>query len=488
MNEMEKIRNDRVFQDGERNCPICNELLPTHETWPGARHRFCTKTACKAKAIARKGGLRYVEHQQVKCGAISCTNYVPEGLYAINPAVLTCSGACAKPPLRATTVRRQTVQCRCGCGVELTRRVSEHNKEGYFASSRCRDRYRIQRYLTENCGVFKELVEEYLDGAASERYRAVAIVRASIVPFFRYLNAQGITCLESVTPRTITEYITWSKKTRSRDVKDHISYLSVFFKWAMAMGHRESGNPVIGTMHAAKQKKRVPRPYSDEEMDRTWHFLNMRGNARLRFAAAIGEEAGLRISEVGNLRLGDIDIEGSHCVIRTPNKSNRERVAFFSEKTKLFFEEWMKERRSDVGHDHVLHGQHGQPSASHSLRDEFKFVLCKTWHGKPVNDIGLDRWSFHRLRHTMATRLASVGADAATVIATGGWTTFKAMEGYAQVAGETTRNEYQEAMRRAEEEKLFESTTRTLSPEELLTRRAKAALKKQLARTSKRCV
>src|SRR6202012_2671670 len=113
----------------------------------------------------------------------------------------------------------------------------------------------------------------------------------------------------------------------------------------------------IGAMHSTKQKKRVPRPYSDEEMDRTWHLLNTRGNARLRFAAAVGEEAGLRIAEVCNLRLSDIDIEGGHCLVRTPNKSNRGRPAFFSEKTKLFYEEWMKERRSDVEHDHVLHGQ-----------------------------------------------------------------------------------------------------------------------------------
>jgi hypothetical protein len=71
--------------------------------------------------------------------------------------------------------------------------------------------------------------------------------------------------------------------------------------------------------------------------------------------------------------------------VRTPNKSNRGRAAFFSEKTKLFYEEWMKERRSDVEHDHVLHGQHGQPSFPRSLRDEFISVLCKTWHGKPTH-------------------------------------------------------------------------------------------------------
>jgi integrase/recombinase XerC len=477
MNQVEKIRNDKVFRDGERSCPICNEPLPAHETWPGARYRFCMKAECKASVMTTKARLRYVAHQQVRCGAIGCTNYVPEGRYAANPALLTCSAACAQARLRAS---RQQVKCRCGCGVELTRRVSDDNKEGYFASYKCHGRYRVQQYLSGNCGVFKDLIEEYLEGAASVRYRGIATVRAALVPFFHYLDVQGITCLESVTPKTITEYITWSKKTWSRDVKDHISYLSVFFKWAMAMGYREAGNPVIGAMHHSKQVRRLPRPYSDEEMDRTWHFLNTRGNARLRFTAAMGEEAGLRISEVCNLRLEDIDIQASRCFVRTPSKPNRERVAFFSEKTKCFYEEWMKVRRSDVEHDHVVHGEHGKPYSSDGLRRELNLVLCKTYHGESVNQTGFDQWSFHRLRHTMASRLASVGADAATVMAAGGWTTFRAMESYTQVAGEATRNEYQEAMRRAEEKKLFEPVTRTLSPEELLTRRAKAAVKKHL--------
>jgi integrase/recombinase XerC len=485
MNQMEEIRKDRAFKDGERSCPICNEPLPAHETWPGARYRFCMKTECKAMVITTKGGLRYVEHQQVKCGAIGCINYVPEGRYAANPGVLTCSPVCAGAPLPAS---RQQVKCRCGCGTELTRLVSDNNKEGYFASYKCHGRYRLQQNLTDSCGTFKDLVEEYLEGAAAVRYRGIATARAALAPFFRYLGEQGITSLETVTPKTITQYITWSKKARARDVTYHISYLSIFFKWAMSVGYREAGNPVIGPMHHSKQSRRHPRPYSDEEMDRTWHLLNTRGHARLRFAAAMGEETGLRISEVCNLRLEDIDIAANQCFVRTPNKSNRGRTAFFSEKTKFFYEEWMKHRRQDVEHDYVLHGEQGKPSYSRGLRREFNLVLCMTYHGEPANDTGFDRWSFHRLRHTMASRFASVGADAATVMATGGWTTFKAMEGYAQLAGETTRNEYQAAMCRMEEEKLFEPSTRTLSPEELLTRGAKAAIKKQLSRNSQRCV
>jgi hypothetical protein len=88
----------------------------------------------------------------------------------------------------------------------------------------------------------------------------------------------------------------------------------------------------------------------------------------------------------------------------------------------------------------------------------------------------------------MASRLATAGADAATVMASGGWTTFTAMEYYAQVSSEAHRADYRQAMQRAEEQKSREPATRVISPAELLARQTKIAVKAQLARRSGRCV
>lgn len=489
MTTEKQLRKDKFYENGERICPMCDAPLPAHETWLGARYRFCLTAECKAKVLAQKGHRRYVEHKQVPCGRIGCNNFVPEGVYSNNPSVLACSAACAAGPIRDA---KQKVTCRCGCGVTLMRRVSEGKKEGFFASYECHGRYRLQQNISENCGMFKDLVTEYLVGPAAFRYdgaaNGVATARAALVPFFGFLVRQGIPSLEAVTPKTITAYIIWSKKTKSRDVNDHLSYISVFFKWARSMGYRESGNPVVGSIHRKKQSRKLPRPYSEDEMDRTWNLLLKRGNPRLRFAAAIGEEAGLRISEVCNLRLADINVEASHCYVRTPNKGNVPRVAFFADKTRYFFEEWMRNRRARDGHSYVLHGEQGRPYSSQGLRREFNLVLCKSYRGVQVNETGFDEWEYHRLRHTMASRLAEAGADAATVMGSGGWTTFTAMEHYAKVSSEAHRTEYSEAMRRADEQKSAETAKRILSPAELLARQPKAALKRELARRSERCV
>jgi integrase/recombinase XerC len=105
-----------------------------------------------------------------------------------------------------------------------------------------------------------------------------------------------------------------------------------------------------------------------------------------------------------------------------------------------------------------------------SLRTEFNRTLCKTYEGKRVNETGFDTWSTHRLRHTMASKLASAGADAATVMAAGGWKNCNVMSGYARVDANTVRHGYDKAMRQAQDQKEFARCKKVLSPADLLAR------------------
>src|ERR1019366_10483002 len=97
----------------------------------------------------------------------------------------------------------------------------------------------------------------------------------------------------------------------------------------------------------------------------------------------------------------------------------------------------------------------GNPNTVDTLAREFNRVLCKTYKGKQVNDVGFDSWSTNRLRHTMATRLVDGGADAQTVMNQGGWKSADAMAGYARVGSDVKRRGYEEAMRRAKEQQLY---------------------------------
>ena len=155
-------------------------------------------------------------------------------------------------------------------------------------------------------------------------------------------------------------------------------------------------------------------------------------------AYAMGEESGLRIGEIADLTLADVDLAGRRLFIRSRTSWRTEPWVPYFEKTHAYLQIWLAERDASVGHDHLLHLPNGRPYNRGTLHNAIAKVICKTVGGRKVNEGGLDRWSFHRLRCTLATRLVWYGADAATVMSIGGWKSTKAMDALVKVEYKTS--------------------------------------------------
>jgi integrase len=172
---------------------------------------------------------------------------------------------------------------------------------------------------------------------------------------------------------------------------------------------------------------------------------------------SIGEECGLRISEIANIRTEDVDRVRERITVRLPTKGKKSRWVPYGEKTRVCLEAWLKERDPYCGHNNLLCNKFGKPSTAQSIRIEFNTLLTKRGSeysgGTKTNPEGLDKWSTHQLRHTMASKLASGGANAATVQAIGGWASGKAMERYIKVDDSVVQRGYESAMKRSKEER-----------------------------------
>jgi integrase/recombinase XerC len=474
------------YEAGKRACPICGEPLPAHQTWAGSRFRFCGGPGCVAVVKAQKWG-RYIGTNERKCDDEKCEKFVPEGWYRYRPPYLSCSAECW---YRRFVKGNLVMQCGCGCGKDVLRPCKRKSRPTglVFVSLQHQSNYIVSKYLTETCGVFRGILDTYIAGFVTLHYRKVSYVRHKLCALFLFLTQRGITCLEEVTPQTITEFLVWAQHSGHRNAAHDISPVSVFFKWAILEGHRKSGNPVIGFIHTAPRKHHIPRPLEANELDLMWQLLDGRGNTCLRLAAAIAEESGLRIGEICRLRLTDVDVIRQRLFVALPNKTSCERWAFFGEKTKRFFIVWMAERSTRCAHNYLLHNTFGGPLTSNTLIHQFNRILCKTYEGKIVNEVGFDKWSTHRLRHTMASNLVSAGADAATVMAAGGWKSYETMAGYARVDQDVARRGYDEAMRRALETKHHAPSRRSLTFSELLQRKQVQSVQDQFIKESQRCV
>jgi integrase len=203
-------------------------------------------------------------------------------------------------------------------------------------------------------------------------------------------------------------------------------------------------------------------------MDFIWRLAQERGSSRVRAVVAIGEEAGLRLGEICRLREKDLDLEGRRLFVRLPNKTDCERWAPFSDKTARYITEWLRERAEDCGHDRLFHNSIDGPLLPETMHREFCRTFCKIYAGENIHAEGLDEWSTHRLRHTMASNLASGGASVSTIMGAGGWKSVSSMLVYTKNDEANARRGYDEAMRRVNERASISTTKRILSYEEFL--------------------
>lgn len=73
---MSNALNGITYGDGERTCPACDRSLPAHDTWPGARLRYCGDSECREKLREHDNG-RYVAPDSIRCDADGCGEFVP---------------------------------------------------------------------------------------------------------------------------------------------------------------------------------------------------------------------------------------------------------------------------------------------------------------------------------------------------------------------------------------------------------------------------
>jgi len=309
--------------------------------------------------------------------------------------------------------------------------------------------WRRQQTDEKKVGAFAPLLMAFMEDCIP-RHLAFASyndVRCNLAAFFYFLRRKRIRSLESVTPRVISSFLADLQKTRKKSAGRVTGNIRLFFDWLILQGKRKSINPVIPKFHTQIAVTRLPRPYEQAELQLIRSLVQESRDPVLQLAVAIGEESGLRISETCNLRLSDVDLEKQQFFIRLPTKTRIERFAPFHNRTKDALIAWLAKRPA-VDHDFLLTGTNDIPLRKFTLRLRLNRLLCGP--GK------LEQFSFHRLRHTAASKVYP-SMDALSVMNTFGWTSERVMAGYTRLLPESLRSSYANAMDQIELEASDES-------------------------------
>jgi len=156
--------------------------------------------------------------------------------------------------------------------------------------------------------------------------------------------------------------------------------------------------------------KDIQKNLSNEEISKiidTYYILNRKSDIRNNAILHLFLNCGLRLSEVSNLNIKDIDIKENK--LRIIGKGNKERIGYLNEKTKIALEEYLKLRNEiEVDSDALFLSNYNKRLSNTSIKRivQIAYLLSK------LDD---KKYSAHTLRHTCATLLYRAGIHIKTI-------------------------------------------------------------------------
>src|SRR5450432_1657877 len=277
---------------------------------------------------------------------------------------------------------------------------------------------------------FSPLVKQFLDYLKLERHFSDYTVKsygADLIQFGQFLcgeigtaaqsqgYAAGLSCDErqlKCEPLTIREFLAYlygqnyTKSTTARK----LATLRSFYKFLIRRG-LVSVNP-LSTIRTPKQEKRLPKCLDLEQVQK---LLEAPGDADLLSARdkamlEVLYSSGIRVSELVDLEVADIDLQEG--VLRVRGKGRKDRLTPIGSQAikavQRYFELRSAEPKSQgASANRVFLNKHGEALSTRSVRRKLDKYLVSA---------GLDPGiSPHTLRHSFATHLLNNGADLRSV-------------------------------------------------------------------------
>ncbi len=168
----------------------------------------------------------------------------------------------------------------------------------------------------------------------------------------------------------------------------------------------------------SKKPKKLPVVLSQSEIQSILSVIN---NKKHRLLVSVAYGAGLRISEVVNLCVKDIDFDRN--IIHVKNaKGKKDRITLLSAKISL---ELLKYMALKDFRDPVFESERGGRLSTRTAAKIFENAVRRAGIRKDV--------SFHSLRHSFATHLIENGTDIRYVQELMGHSNIRTTQGYTQV-------------------------------------------------------
>ena len=245
-------------------------------------------------------------------------------------------------------------------------------------------------YLLVDKGLSKNTVKAY---------------EADISSFFQWLGNKDLK-YNNLQEDHINQYISFlfQKKMRSSSVNRKISSIKSFYIFLVKRNFVK--NSPLNDLVTPKQEKYLPESMSEAEVDKLLNSPDVSNKIENRDKAMIEMlyATGMRISELVNLKMTDVDMK--RCVVKVFGKGSKERLVPFGETALDSLRSYLNEREQSSSKEIFLSNR-GKKMTRVAFWQRVKIYLIRE---NLKNSI-----SPHTLRHAFATHLLNRGADLRSV-------------------------------------------------------------------------
>ncbi|MBQ8460168.1 tyrosine recombinase XerD [bacterium] len=243
---------------------------------------------------------------------------------------------------------------------------------------------------------------EFLDVEKGLSKNTLNAYRNDLLVFLEFCESANVKEISDIERNNINAYIInlRDNKFSPTSITRKIASLRGFFKWFCANNYG-SKNPAQ-TIETPKLPKKLPKVMTVEELT---FILNSNLDITQTLIVELLYGCGLRVSELVNLKLNDIDIKSKY--IQCFGKGSKERIIPFGKKAKDAILKYLKQREiitlknKITGNKILFLKKNGKPI---TRQDVYTFIRAQ---GEKIHK----HISPHTLRHSFATHLLENGAD-----------------------------------------------------------------------------
>ena len=242
--------------------------------------------------------------------------------------------------------------------------------------------------------------------------------------------------IEKVDHWKVAEYTDWllAKRLKPKTINCHLACIRVFYDYLYHEEGIKVANPVKRGS-ALRMPKPLPQHLRDEEVVVLFNAIS---NYRDRAMFKVMLRCGLRVEEVANLHLQDLDLNRSRIFVRN-GKGGKDRVVYVSMDAYEAILNYLRVRPVYKGKKVFLVEKGsftGKPISVRGIQKRMEYYARKT---------GL-KVSSHQLRHTMATQLLNAEAEVETIQDLLGHNGINTTERYCTVSNLKVMRDYFKAM------------------------------------------